>query len=210
MSMKRTALLIAALAAAPAYPINKCLVEGRVTFQDAPCDEARETVAEGLARRRSAEKYHQRLDELAAQGQGLVQRAPAASPAPAAASPPVIRIEEPWQPRPRSVTRAWEEQRRRAREQSELSQRRNAENAAILTQTLDAENRACHGGLVRYPTIGMSDANFRNCTIHARHGGVTQIVATEEDGIQLRLYVFPGNKASRVYSVDGVVTLIRP
>jgi hypothetical protein len=54
----------------------------------------------------------------------------------------------------------------------------------------------------------MSDAEFRNCTIHARFGGATQVVAVERDGIPLRLYLF-ASEPRRVYSVDGVVTAVR-
>jgi hypothetical protein len=66
----------------------------------------------------------------------------------------------------------------------------------------------CRANPTQAPRVGMSDAEFRNCTAHARFGGVTQVVAIERDRIPLRLYLFT-NGPRRVYSVDGVVTAVR-
>jgi hypothetical protein len=79
-----------------------------------------------------------------------------------------------------------------------------------LTQQLDAVQASYGGKLLDLPVVGMRDETFRNCTLHARFGGATQIVAVEEDGVALRLHIFPRGKAERVYSVDGLVTAVRP
>jgi hypothetical protein len=70
-----------------------------------------------------------------------------------------------------------------------------------LTKIVEDLEKACGGKLSQYPSVGMSDEFFRNCTTLARFGSVIQVVATEEDKFPLRLYVFPSQRASRVYSV---------
>ncbi len=200
-----TAVLLAALGAAPALAINKCVVEGKVVFQDAPCEEQRETVAQGRERQKRIEAYHAELDQLGAQGHGLRRETPAV------AKVPQKRETEAgdgmFKPTSRSQIRA-ERDAAMARHQEE-SERRNAESAARLTRMLDEAAEQCDGDPKRAPSVGMSDAQFRTCTLHARFGGVRQVVAVERNGKQLRLYLF-SSAPHRVYSVDGVVTAIKP
>ncbi|MET0581730.1 MAG: hypothetical protein ABWZ08_07150 [Pseudoxanthomonas sp.] len=56
----------------------------------------------------------------------------------------------------------------------------------------------------------MSDEVFRTCTVHARLGSISQIVAIVEGKVPLLLYVFRSERASRVYSVGGVITKVMP
>ena len=77
------AALVAAFGAGSAAAINKCVVDGKPVFQDAPCDEQRETAAQTRARELRNEAYHRELDRLAAQGVGLQRETPQA-PAPQA------------------------------------------------------------------------------------------------------------------------------
>jgi hypothetical protein len=107
-----------------------------------------------------------------------------------------------------------EEFRQRQKQQMEeyarKTEEKNRESAAKLTDFLDKTKRDCGGKLYNYPEIGMSDETFRNCTIHARVGGVTQIVVDTYESVPLRLYVFSTSRARRVYSIDGVITAIEP
>lgn len=197
--------LLAAFGAGPAPAIDKCLVEGRTVFQEAPCEEQRETVAQGRERQKRIEAYHAELDQLAAQGHGLRRETPAVAKVPerreTEAGDPMFK------PKSRSQIRA-ERDAAMARHREE-SERRNAESAARLTKMLDEAAEQCGGDPKQAPSVGMSDARFRTCTLHARFGGVRQVVAVERDGKPLRLYLF-SSAPHRVYSVDGVVTAIKP
>lgn len=193
--------LLLLLAAVPAFAINKCVVDGKSVYQDTPCEEQRETVAQGRERQKRVEGYHRELDELARQGHGMHRQEASAPPEPKAAPEP-----EMFKPKSRAAVRA--EQRAAMERHQEESERRNAESAAGLTRMLDDMAEKCKGDPRQAPRLGMSDAQFRECTIHARFGGVKQVVAVERDGVPLRLYIFT-NEPRRVYSVDGVVTAIR-
>jgi hypothetical protein len=200
-----TAALLLAMGAMPAFAVNKCLLQGKTVFQDAPCDEQRETVAEGRERQKRIQAYHAELDQLAAQGHGLRREAPAAAKVPEKRE--TDTGDGMFKPKTRSQIRA-ERDAAMARHQEE-SERRNAESAARLTRMLDEAGAQCGGDPKQVPAVGMSDELFRTCTLHARFGGVRQVVAVERDGKPLRLYLF-SNAPQRVYSVDGVVTAIRP
>jgi hypothetical protein len=190
------------LAPLPAFAINKCVVDGKTVYQDAVCDEKRGTVAQDRERQKRVEAYHRELDQLASQGHGL-QRQEAAPPP---AGPPARPEPEMFQPKSRAEMRG--EQAAATARHQEKTERGNAESAARLTRMLDDMAEKCRADPKQVPRIGMSDAEFRNCTIHARFGGVKQVVAVERDRIPLRLYIFT-NAPHRVYSVDGVVTAIR-
>jgi hypothetical protein len=90
------------------------------------------------------------------------------------------------------------------------SQQRNQESAAQLTSILDEAKRKCGGTWFDYPEVGMSDETFRNCTTHARMGGVVQVVVDKYESIPLKLYVFSSSRAQRVYVINGVITVIKP
>jgi len=197
-------LALALVAALPAAAINKCVVDGKPVFQDAPCDEQRETVAQAAERDKRIEAYHRELDALARQGVGLQRETPPPPP------PPVKQDEGDGMFHPKSRAQIREEQRAASARLREETERKNAESAARLTRMLDGMAERCGGvdPTRKVPRVGMSDAEFRECTIHARFGGVRQVVAVERDHKQLRLYLFT-NEPHRVYSVDGVVTAIR-
>ena len=203
--MKQASLGGLALALAVAFPaaaINKCLVDGKPVFQDAPCEEQRETVAQGREREKRIEAYHRELDQLARQGVGLHRETP---PAP---QPAPKRDEGDGMFHAKSRAQIRAEQHAALERQREESERKNAESAARLTRMVDDMAERCGGDVKQPPRVGMTDAQFRECTLHARFGGVRQVVAVERDGKQLRLYLF-SNEPHRVYSVDGAVTAIR-
>ena len=200
----RAAMLLAAFGASPAPAINKCLVDGKPVFQDAPCEEQRETVAQARERQKRIEAYHRELDQLAAQGVGLHREAASAPPPPPKPDPSDDGLFH-----PKSRAQLAFEREQAHRRQREESEHRNAESAARLTRMIDDMAERCGGDPKQVPRVGMSDAQFRECTFHARFGGVRQVVAIERDRKPLRLYLF-SNEPHRVYSVDGVVTAITP
>ena len=199
------AVALLALAAAPAWAVNKCVIDGRTVYQDSVCPGTGPTGAEDLERRERIEALHRRLDQLQARGVGLVQRAPATSP------PPVQPSDRP-EPSPLLARRRPTPEQREA-EGARLTAKTMAANEKsrqALVQIVDGMVQSCGGKSPQQPVVGMSDETFRNCTLQARFGGVQQIVAIEHEGVPLRLYVFPRGKVERVYSVGGVVTAVKP
>ena len=192
------------VASIDAFAINKCEVDGKMVFQDMPCKNDLETGADRNARMQHYKALYIKLDYLAAQGKGLVQRQPAA----AQVVPPPQSEDTLFHPKSRDQQRA--ERQQKFEELQEKSAETNAKSAATLTGILDAAKQACGDKLIDYPTIGMSDETFRNCTTHARFGGITQLVVSEDGKVPLRLYIFPTQKAQRVYSIGGVITAIKP
>lgn len=200
------AILLQLAAPVSAATINKCVVEGKVTYQDTPC-ENQETVGQWVAKQEHYESLYQKLDQLAALGHGMVQR-PAPKPP---AEPAPTKPSEKYVPQPKLsyAARLARDKEEGARLQAQTEQR-NAESAAWLTQIIGDMKKQCGGKFAQYPAIGMTDADFRNCTVHARFGGLKQLVVSEDGDIPLRLYIYSATQASRVYSIGGVVTAIRP
>lgn len=188
-----------------AQAINKCVVDGQVTYQDVPCEKEREIVVQEPPRKEHNAALHRKLDRLAAQGYGMVQLLPP-SVTPSrdkqfeACQTPETKSRNEWDSYRACVDSMWQEK----------ALRKNSESIAALTRLLDDAAKSCGGKLIDYPAVGMSDKTFRNCTIHARFGRATQVVVSEEGGIPLKLYIFPSERASRVYSIDGMITKIRP
>lgn len=198
-------LALACCAQLPAHAgqFNKCTIDGKVSYQDTPCPAEQETVAQGIERKKKIQELERKLDQLQAQGKGMVQRLP---PKPVEAPPEPDNNR--FVPQPRGSREAIAAQI--SAQHAARSARTNAESAAALTNILDAAKADCGGRLERYPAVGMSDEYFRKCTMHARFGGITQLVVSEDGNVQLRLYVFPSEQASRVYSIGGVITTIKP
>ncbi|MDB5823451.1 MAG: hypothetical protein JWR21_2155 [Herminiimonas sp.] len=197
--------MLAAVCQAPlpatAGAVHKCTIDGKVAYQDTPCPADIETVAQGVQRKSREKELEEKLDRLQAKGIGKVERQPA--------QPKETEGENfvmtPGSGESRAITAAAIREQHEAR-----TERTNAKSAATLTRLLDETNDACGGKLIDYPVVGMKDELFRKCTIHARFGGVTQIVVAEDGATPLRLYVFPTERASRVYAINGVITNVKP
>lgn len=188
-----------------AFAVTKCEIDGKVVYQDAPC--ARETVGQAMQKQVLYETLYRRLDQLQARGVGMVHRQPPKQEAPAEDGNISLRDGH-FVPMTRDEFRRKQDQQ--FKEIEEKSKQKNKESAARLTNFLDEAKRGCGGKMLDYPEVGMSDEVFRNCTLHARVGGVTQIVVDEYESMPLRLYVFGTSRAQRVYAIDGVITAIRP
>ncbi|MBC7860497.1 MAG: hypothetical protein H7Z39_17335 [Burkholderiaceae bacterium] len=188
---------------AQAGQFNKCTIDGKPAYQDTPCPAEQETVAQGIERKKNIRELERKLDQLQAQGKGMVQRLP---PKPVEAPPEPDNNR--FVPQPRGSREAIAA--RISAQHAARTERTNAESAAALTNILDTAKANCGGKLEQYPSVGMSDEYFRKCTIHARFGGITQLVVSEDGNVPLRLYVFPSEQAARVYSIGGVITTIKP
>lgn len=141
------------------------------------------------------QRLYRRLDRLQALGVGLVgQQAP---------KPPGAAEAEVGSSLPSPIGLSQDAYRQQL-------ERHNEQAAAKLNQHLAEIKTQCGGKLPDYPQVGMSDEAFRLCTIHARYGGVRQIVVSEAGGVPLRLYVFSSERAHKVYTMGGVVTRIEP
>jgi hypothetical protein len=187
-----------------ARAIYKCIVDGTVTFQDMVCEEDRETLSQEAARKAHYASMYRKLDQLAAQGHGMVKRQAASTQI----VKPKAEDRDIWSNQCDAaslgyqdcVSTKWEMQ----------TERNNARSAAALTSSIETMKDACGGMLFDYPSVGMSDETFRKCTIHARFNRKTQIVVSEDGEVPLQLYIFSTDRASRVYLIGGVVTEIRP
>lgn len=198
---------IQVLCIADAGAMSKCEVEGRIVYQDTPCAAQRRTAAQDVAYKEHLEVLHRKLDHLASLGHGMRTEKPANPP-----PPPKSSDDEPRRfiPRPRrSYEERLEESYRKTDELNEKARETNARSAASLTRILDDIHAVCGDRYADTAKEGMSDENFRNCTTQARFGGVTQIVVSKDGAVPLRLYIFP-HAPRRVYSVDGVITAVRP
>jgi hypothetical protein len=79
-----------------------------------------------------------------------------------------------------------------------------------LTRFFDETKHRCGGKLLDYPEVGMTDKEFRHCTKLALSGTVIQEVVDTYESIPIRLYVYRSSRAQRVYSINGVITAIKP
>lgn len=209
------ALAIAAMSPVPAVTqgtaIYHCKANDQTVFQDHPCAG---TVAETPPSPASKQVFDEaalehKLDRLQALGVGLIQPSPPSAqqssperePLYPAGSKPMRRMT--WGEY-QQMQQAWTA---RLTAQAEHN---NAVAAAKLSQDEEHMQQRCGEKLSDLPNVGMSDDAFRLCTALARYGHITQIVVSDEDGIPLRLYVFPTEKIRRVYSINGVVTAVRP
>ncbi|MFN7571104.1 MAG: DUF4124 domain-containing protein [Betaproteobacteria bacterium] len=184
--------------------VFKCSADGRTVFQDTPCEKSGETARQSQQRQARNDALHRKLDQLQASGHGMVQRS---APPPPPAPRPAPESEK-FVPMTRAQVRM-QQQAAMARH-AEESEKRNAESAATLTRLMQETEQACNGKVQNDPQVGMSDAAFRQCTWLGRFGSYAQIVVSEEGGMPLRLYVFASGRVKRVYSIDGVVTAVKP
>lgn len=111
--------------------------------------------------------------------------------------------------RKRSSVEREAENTRWVAEKTEETRAANERNATRLNGMLDEMSQSCGKQMDEKLKVGMSDATFRNCTLHARFGGITQLVAANDGSTPLRLYIFR-NTPRRVYAVDSVITAIKP
>ena len=185
--------------------VKKCVVDGKVFYQDAPCKFIGEMVGQTFEKKERYEALHKQLDRLQAQGYGLVQR-----PAPHPVKRPRAKQNEYFVPNLQGYASVMAERAAFAAKVQAETLEKNAKSTALLTQRLDEINRACGRKLVNYPTVGMTEDIFTRCTIHANTSWASQIVSSKEGNTTLKLYVFAGASMSRVYIIDGVITMIKP
>lgn len=201
------ALVSISSAALAAYP---CTVDGRRTYQDKPCTNSAETVAQDLQARENTLRLHRKLDQLAEDGFGrMIPPRRTATPIPPA--PPASAEPEYFVGRPRMSHAEREAKIRQSLASADAQARqKNQESAARLTEIFDHAKRDCGGALPNLPVLGISDEAFRMCTVFARTNTPYQVVVANEGTLLLRLYLYESQSIERVYTVGGVVTAIRP
>lgn len=212
-----TFLLAALLLASfhlPAFAINKCQINGSVAYQNEPCPDKVETVAQGIARSKYNESLHAKLDQMLLKGIGVVTRKsqPTQSSRESKEADASEAKDEYFKAQPRSRALREAKSRQLSEDLTAKTLKSNAENAARLNSLIEDSEKACGGKLQQSPLVGMKDEVFRNCTIFGRFGGIDQVVAAKQGDVELRLYV--SNRSSpiqqRIYSIDGVITAIKP
>jgi hypothetical protein len=197
----------------PSAVIYKCTEHGQPVFQDKPCPGMAIATQQSTERKKAYDvaTLERKLDRLQTMGVGLIQASrPQAPPRPATSAAPQNEDFHPkLRPRPSwgELDAETERETQRINAQNEHN---NAVAASRLSQDLEQMQQRCGGQFLDYPYVGMSDERFRQCTKLARFGSATQVVATEDNGVPLRLYVFPAEKSCRVYAIDGVVTAVKP
>lgn len=187
------------------WAVNKCLVKGKVIYQDIECELEKETPAQETTRQEKLEKLHRKLDLMDVKNIGVVK------------NQPIQKAEEqrPQEDEPEmyvSQPRGGREQRRRDLNSSEYAKamEKNRETEKAMNAIANEVERKCGKQLLILPLVGMSDEAFRMCTTHGRFGGVERVIVGEDGGVALRLYLSSRIGFSRVYSVGGVITAIKP
>jgi hypothetical protein len=197
-----------------AFAINKCQINGSVAYQSEPCPDKQETVAQGIERRKYNESLHAKLDQMLLKGIGVVTRIsqPTQSSRVSKEADASEAKDEYFKAEPRSRALREAKNRNLSEQAHAKALQTNAESSARLTSLIEDSEKACAGKLKQYPLVGMKDEVFRNCTIFGRFGGIDQVVAGKQGNIELRLYVSNNSSAvqQRIYSVDGVITAIKP
>jgi hypothetical protein len=187
-----------------AEAINKCSVEGKPVFQDAPCSASLETVGQLVARKLVEEQYYLTLDKLQSRGQGMIEARvyvrPTQDTQPATNEDDYFKVQ-----RGTAASRS-EAITARLNSQTAVS---NANSASRLTAILEDAKQKCGGSLDEKPSLGMNEKRFRECTLSTRFGNVTQVVAHRLDEKELRLFILPSGGFTRVYMIDGIVTKMK-
>lgn len=103
--------------------------------------------------------------------------------------------------------------RKKEENQAQQEARRRAEESAQHSNAgLVAAKKNCKNGVPEYPTVGMSEANFRGCTQFGVLFPPTDINTTETAAGVLKQYIYSADLNSGirfVYTRNGVVSAIQ-
>ncbi len=103
--------------------------------------------------------------------------------------------------------------RKKEESQAQQEARRRAEESAQHSNAgLVAAQKNCKNGVPEYPTVGMSEANFRGCTQFGVLFPPTDINTTETAAGVLKQYIYSADLNSGirfVYTRNGVVSAIQ-
>ena len=206
--------LLGALLYCPAWAIHKCVVGNKTTYQELPCEQNLATVAQDLIKKDSYEVLHRRLDSMLASGVGVKSRADQKhqEPVTVQAVDPVAspQEDEKFQSQPRSRSNRDAKQAEAGRQSYQDSLEKNAKASERMQNDYESMLKLCGGKTYKNPVIGMTDEQFRLCTLPNRLGAIEKVVVAEDKGVPLRLYVSPTQPASRVYTIGGMVTAVKP
>jgi hypothetical protein len=196
-----------------AWAVHKCVANNKTNYQELPCEQ--NTVAQDLIQKDANELLHRRLDGLLASGVGVNSRADQkraerakAPAAPSAESPPPEDQQFQSQPRTRANREAKQALTSKNAYLNALES--NAKASERMQKDYDGMLVLCNGKTFKHPVVGMTDEQFRMCTLPNRLGAIEKVVVAEDRGTALRLYVSPTQPATRVYTIGGVVTAVKP
>jgi hypothetical protein len=194
---------------ASAHATYKCVADTMVVYRDVPCDESRgESTASSVQRPLDKEALHRKLDRLQALGVGLFQRDVPRSYEPPKEPPSAAQDTASFVPMTRFAYRLKRDQLDAEQRKKALIANEKARDALI--EVVSQSMKSCGDQWTDLPKVGMSDEAFRQCTKQARFGGAIQVVVSQDSQVPLRLYVFPSQQAHKVYSIDGVISAIKP
>lgn len=179
------------------YAANKCMVDGKATYQDSPCPT--NAVASKLQTHNrpmdpANESFEQRMERLTRPGansqlpanQRTVPRTPAAD------------LFTPSQP-PQSAKKSVEE--------------RLADEMKKSDEKLAVAKAACGGSLPTGPSVGMTEKQFRSCTVVGVLVAPDSVNVTETASGVTKQYVFSNSFGAAgfkfLYTANGVVTAIQ-
>jgi hypothetical protein len=207
--------LLVALLCSPVWAVHKCTVNNSTVYQELPCEQNLATVARDLMKKESNEALHRRLDSMLASGVGvkgkadrMPQEAAAVKSVDVAVSAPAE--DEKFKSQPRSSANREAKQAEAGRRSYQQALEQNGKASARMQKDYDDMLVLCSGKTFKNPVVGMSDEQFRMCTLPNRMGAIEKVVVAEEKGVPLRLYISPTQAATRVYSIGGVVTAVKP
>lgn len=181
------------------YAANKCMIDGKATYQDSPCptnavaskvqthnrpmDPANETVEQKIDRLMRPNGNSQ----LPSSPPRTVPWTPAADPAVAPSKPP--------------------EHARKSVEERIAAEMKKSDD------TLAAAKAACGGTLPTGPSIGMTEKNFRSCTVVGVLVAPDSINVTETASGVSKQFVYSSNFGAAgfkfLYTRNGVITAIQ-
>ena len=207
--------LVGALLCCPALAINKCMENNKTIYQELPCEQSLPTVAQDLVKKARYEVLHRMLDGLLASGVGVKSRSDQKrqEPVPAQAVnavAPTLEEDDKFQSQPRSRANREARQAQSGRNSYQDALEKNAKTSERLQKDYDEMVKLCSGKTFKNPVIGMTDEQFRMCTLPNRLGAIEKWVVADDKGVPLRLYLSPTQPASRVYTIGGIVTAVKP
>lgn len=205
---------ISTLLSSSAWAVHKCVANNKTIYQELPCEQNLPTVAQDLVKNESNEVLHRRLDSLLASGVGVKSRSDQKrqEPVPAQAVDTVASTpeeNEKFQSQPRSRANREARQAQAGRNSYQDALEKNAKASERMQKDHDEMLNLCSGKTFKKPVIGMTDEQFRMCTLPNRLGAIEKWVVADDKGMPLRLYISPTQPASRVYTIGGVVTAVK-
>ena len=177
------------------YAANKCMIDGKVTYQDLPCPTnsvASKVETHNMPIDRANESFEQRVERLTRPTEN--RKLPPTPPF----IFPKIPVAEPFgtpQPAQKSI------------------QEKIADKMKKSDEKLAAAKVACGGNLPTEPSIGMTEKNFHNCTVVGVLVTPDSVNVTETAAGVTKQFVYSNSSVAAgfrfLYTRNGVITAIQ-